>query len=98
MQELSFRIRCAKAEDAAQIALIYNHCIDERIATFDTEHVTKEERQNRIEQGGEKHPVLVAALNDSGRIVGWASISPYSLRKCYSGIGEACGPFAVRSG
>ena len=88
MQELSFRIRCAKAVDAAEIALIYNQCIDERVATFDTEHVTEDERRNRIEQGGEKHSVLVTALNDSGRIVGWASISPYSPRKCYSGIGE----------
>lgn len=88
MQELPFRIRCAKVEDAAQIASIYNKCIDERVATFDTEHVTEEERRNRIEQSGERHPVLVAALNDSGRIVGWASISPYSPRKCYSGIGE----------
>lgn len=88
MQRLSFAIRRATGGDAADVASIYNQGIDERIATFNTKHVTEEDRRNRIEKGGDRHPVFVATLNDTGRIVGWSSISAYSDRECYSGIGE----------
>ena len=87
-----FRIRRAVTSDASDIASIYNQGIDERMATFNIEYVTPEERSDRIEKGGDKHPVLVAtALDQAGGdvlVAGWASISPYSPRSCYSGIGE----------
>jgi L-amino acid N-acyltransferase YncA len=70
------------------VAAIYNQGIDERLATFNTEHVTVEDRCEKIVKGDDKHPVLVASLADSNLIVGWASISPYSTRACYAGIGE----------
>jgi len=83
-----FKIRRAKAEDATDVATIYNQGIDERLATFNTEHVTAEEISEKIAKGEDKHPVIVATLTDSNRVVGWASISPYSTRACYTGIGE----------
>jgi L-amino acid N-acyltransferase YncA len=83
-----FEIRKAKVEDAPTVAAIYNQGIDERLATFNTEHVTVEERREKITKGDDKHPILVASLADSNLVVGWASISPYSTRACYAGIGE----------
>jgi L-amino acid N-acyltransferase YncA len=75
--------------DAAALASIYNQGIDERMATFNTEHATTEERSDRIEKADDKHPIFVAAIGEAGDVVvGWASISPYSPRACYSGIGE----------
>jgi phosphinothricin acetyltransferase len=88
MEKNQFKIRRAKVEDAIDVAAIYNEGIDERSATFNTNHVTAEEMQEKITKGRDKHPVFVATLTDVNHIVGWASISPYSSRSCYSGIGE----------
>jgi len=88
MEKKQFKIRKAKAEDATEIATIYNEGIDERSATFNTNHATAEEISEKITEGGDKHPLIVATLTGSRRIVGWASISPYSPRACYTGIGE----------
>jgi phosphinothricin acetyltransferase len=82
-----FAIRRARAGDSAQVAAIYNAGLDERTATFNTAHVTAEDRREKIKSGGDKHPVFVAE-KEGGEIVGWSSISPYSPRPCYSGIGE----------
>jgi L-amino acid N-acyltransferase YncA len=89
MRKSRFEIRKAKAEDASALSAIYNQEIDERLATFNTKHVSAEEIREKIVKGGEKHPTFVATLADSNHIiVGWASISPISTRECYSGIGE----------
>jgi len=44
-------------------------------------------------EDNESHPMLVAVSGEDERvldaaIVGWASISPYRPRSCYSGVGE----------
>ena len=88
MEKSKFRIRRATIGDAAEIAAIYNEGIDERSATFNTNHVTVAEMQEKIANGGDKHPVFAAASAELNHIAGWASISPYSNRVCYSGIGE----------
>jgi phosphinothricin acetyltransferase len=88
MRKSQFKIRRAKAEDATDVTTIYNQGIDERLATFNTEYVTAEEIREKIAKGGDKHPVFVTTLTNSNHIVGWASISPYSTRACYAGIGE----------
>jgi phosphinothricin acetyltransferase len=82
-----FKVRLARAEDSAEVAAIYNAGIDERTATFNTEHVSAEDRREKITKGGHKHTVFVAEMR-GGRIAGWSSISPYSPRSCYAGIGE----------
>ena len=83
-----FHIRRAMVKDAAEIALIYNQAIEERMATFNTERVTEEEIIERIKNNNGRHPVFVAVLNSTNKVIGWASISPYSPRVCYNGIGE----------
>ena len=88
MAKARIKIRRAKTEDAKDIANIYNQGIDERSATFNTDHITEEQASEKIKQGGDKHPVFVATLTGIDHIAGWASISPYSNRTCYSGIGE----------
>jgi len=88
MEKNKFKIRRAKVDDAPDVAAIYNQGIDERLATFNTNHVTAEEMHEKITKGGDKHPVFVATLTELDHVVGWASISPYSSRSCYSGIGE----------
>lgn len=79
-------IRRASPDDAAAVAEIYNQGIRRRIATFQTEERTPEERRRWIEAHGGRHPVLVAEVD--GRVVGWASLSAYRARACYDGIGE----------
>lgn len=81
-------IRRASNKDAAQIADIYNEGIDERCATFITTHFTDEDILHKIAEGGEKHPIFVATQEDSDCVLGWVSISPYSPRACYDGVGE----------
>ena len=77
------RARRAVPDDSAAIAGIYNQCIQERTATFET----------RPRDGSEivrwfdgRHPIVVAEAE--GRVVGFASTSTYRDRDCYSGIAE----------
>jgi L-amino acid N-acyltransferase YncA len=77
------QIRPAAADDAAAIADIYAQGIAGRQATFETEPPPPAAFAARIE-GGE--PLIVA--EHEGRVVGWASILPYSDRCAYSGVGE----------
>jgi phosphinothricin acetyltransferase len=81
-------VRIVGVEDAAELAEIYNQGIDERTATFNTNQVTAKEIEEKIVKSVNKNSVLVAVKLDSYRVIGWASISPYSSRPCYCGIGE----------
>ncbi len=81
-------VRRAAEGDASQIADIYNQGIDERSATFVTTHVTCQEMLHTIKSQSKKYPILVATSKKSENILGWASISLYSPRPCYDGIGE----------
>src|ERR1051325_7597994 len=74
-------IRKAAAPDLEAIRDIYNEAILTTTATFDTEPKTLEERQQWFSGHDERHPVLVAVLE--GRVVGWASINPWSDRRAY---------------
>lgn len=76
-------IRRAMARDAGPVADIYNQGIDERIATFETRHRSAAEVAAWWEG---RYPVVVAET--SGRVVGFASTSPYRPRECYAGIAE----------
>ncbi|HUJ84380.1 MAG TPA: arsinothricin resistance N-acetyltransferase ArsN1 family A [Candidatus Acidoferrales bacterium] len=87
-ERYNFAIRRVTFKDAADVAAIYNEGIDERSATFVTTHFTAEDICHKIAEGGEKHPFLIAELTGSERIAGWVSISSYSPRSCYDGVGE----------
>lgn len=79
-------VRPATADDAAAIAEIYNQGIRARIATFETEERTAEERRAWIAGHSDRYPIVVATIGD--RVVGWAAASPYSSRACYAGVAE----------
>lgn len=76
--------RPAQAGDAAAVAAIHNQGIEERVATFETEPRRDEAVAAQIEAG---ELMLVAELD--GEVLGFASVSPYSTRAAYAGVGEA---------
>src|SRR3954471_9706768 len=76
-------VRPARREDAEAVAAIYNHGIRERQATFETRPRRPNEIAGWLEEG---RPFLVATDDDV--IVGFARVSPYSIRRAYAGVGE----------
>jgi L-amino acid N-acyltransferase YncA len=76
-------VRPARAADGAAVAEIYNQGIEERQATFETRPRTAAECTEQIEREGR---ILVGELD--GRLVAWASLSPYSQREAYAGVAE----------
>lgn len=83
--------RPALPGDAAAIAEIYNQGIRARIATFETEERTAEERARWLASHDSQHPVLVATDRDTegaGRVIGWAATDWYRPRACYNGVAE----------
>ena len=69
-------IRIANENDFADIIAIYNHAVDEKFATADTEYVTLESRKEWFAQHSlDTYPIYVAEENNE--IVGWCSLSPH---------------------
>ena len=79
-------IRRALPGDVAAVTTIYNEAILTTTATFDTEPKTIEERTAWLSGHDERHPVLVAVLNN--QVVGWASLSKWSDRPAYDATAE----------
>src|SRR4051794_27825629 len=79
-------IRRATLDDAPAIAEIYNQGIASRMATFETVPRTTDDIHTTLRNGEGRFPFLVAEVG--GDVVGWASVSTYRPRECYSGIGE----------
>src|SRR4051794_12460948 len=77
-------VRPARREDAEAVAVIYNHGIEERQATFETRPRRPNEIAGWLEEG---RPFLVATDEDN-TILGFARLSAYSIRKAYAGVGE----------
>jgi L-amino acid N-acyltransferase YncA len=80
------RIRAATEADAAAIAEIYNQGIEDRVATYETEPRSAEERRAWLRAIAGRYPAVVAEID--GQVVGWAGAGPYRARECYRGIGE----------
>jgi len=75
-------IRLATEADLPAIVEIYNEAIPGRTATADTTPVTVEERLEWFRKHHPStHPIFV--YEDSGRIVGWTSLSPFYGRPAY---------------
>jgi len=81
---VSVRVRSATAQDAEAVAVIYNHGIAERQATFETRPRRPNEIAGWLEEG---RPFLVAT-DERGTVVGFARVSAYSTRKAYAGVAE----------
>lgn len=105
----SVQIRRAVLSDLGAITEIYNEAILTTTATFDTEPKGKEEQMKWFQSHGERHPILVAVIDDiavahrdqkislhrSAKVVGWASLSKWSDRQAYDDTAE--GSFYVKA-
>src|SRR3990172_5234839 len=80
------KIRPARIDDAKEIARIYNQGVQDRAATFENAYVTPEERYLWLVARPDKYPVLVAEIKHT--MMGWASLTPYSPRRCFDGVAE----------
>jgi len=67
------------------IARIYNHGIDERSSTFETEPRTAADIGAWLATA-DRLPVLVA--DEDGEVLGWSRVLAYSDRAAYAGVGE----------
>jgi L-amino acid N-acyltransferase YncA len=80
------QVRRAELRDAQEIARIYLQATQDHLATFENFLVSPLERERWVGEHSDKFPLLVAELN--GRILGWASLSPYHVRPHMDGIAE----------
>jgi L-amino acid N-acyltransferase YncA len=80
----SITVRPAAPYDAEAVAAIYNHGIAERQATFETRARRPNEVAGWLDEG---RPFLVAT-DEHDTILGFARVSPYSIRRAYAGVGE----------
>jgi phosphinothricin acetyltransferase len=74
-------IRHAIIDDSPAIMQIYNEAVLNTTATFDTEPRSHDKQLEWWNKHKKNHPVLVA--EQEGKIVGWASLSPWSDRCAY---------------
>ncbi len=79
-------IRPAESADIDSITEIYNEAVLTTTATFDLEPRSVEDRRRWLEDRSERHPVLVATLNNI--VVGWSSLSPWKERAAYNDTAE----------
>jgi phosphinothricin acetyltransferase len=82
------QIRTASEKDFADIVKIYNHAVDEKYATADTEHVSVDSRKYwfALHSPG-SYPIYVAEENKE--VIGWCSLSPHRPgRKALSKVAE----------
>lgn len=69
-------IRTATLINYSEIVKIYNHAVDEKFATADTEYVTVDSRIDWFTQHSpDSYPIYIAEEN--GEIIGWCSLSPH---------------------
>lgn len=73
--------RPATLDDQVAILSIYNDAVINTTATFDTEERSFQKQLEWFAVHRERHPVLVAV--SEGKIIGWASMSPWSDRSAY---------------
>jgi L-amino acid N-acyltransferase YncA len=78
-------VRHAFPGDAEVVCAIYNAAIAERGSTFETEPRSAGDFEERVDDA--RFPLLVGDAGE--RVIGWAGLSSYSPRPCYSGIGVA---------
>lgn len=74
-------IRPATEADQKIIMDIYNESVLNNTATFDTEPRSYEKQLDWFHNHKKNHPVLVGEKD--GKVVGWASLSPWSDRCAY---------------
>ncbi len=85
-------LRPARAGDAEAVCLIYNHGLEDRVATLETELRSPEERREWMAARGPRHPVIVAesggAPSAAGTVVGWGSLNLFNARPAYRQVAD----------
>ena len=76
-------LRAANRADAEAIRAIYNIEVAGSTVTFDLVPRSLEDQVQWIEEHSGGHPAIVA-IDDSGDVVGFGSLSPYKGRPAYS--------------
>jgi phosphinothricin acetyltransferase len=66
---------------------IYNHAVMNTTATFDIEPRSAEAQEQWFDEHVPPHPAIV--WEEEGRVLGWASLSPYHTRCAYRFAAEA---------
>jgi phosphinothricin acetyltransferase len=79
-------LRRARREDLPAVTAIYNDAVARTTGTFDTEAKTLDQQAAWFERHGDAHPIVVA--EESGRVVGWGSLSAWSDRCAYARSAE----------
>ncbi|GGA31987.1 arsinothricin resistance N-acetyltransferase ArsN1 family A [Paenibacillus physcomitrellae] len=86
MSTTTMKIRQAQPLDLESIRRIYNQGIEDRIATLETETKDMAYMQQWYDSHRDRFVILVA--EEQGKVVGWASLNPYSLRCAYAGVAD----------
>ena len=76
-------IRLATPDDLPSIAVIYNHEVLHGVATFDTEPWDEHAMRDWFARHDPNRRPITVAVDDSGVVVGWGSISDWSTRCAY---------------
>lgn len=76
-------VRPATLADAAEIAEIYNREVTETTATFDLVPRTLRDQRDWLAARSGAFAAIVAEEDASGRVIGFASLSPYKERAAY---------------
>uniref|UniRef100_UPI00403F0485 arsinothricin resistance N-acetyltransferase ArsN1 family A n=1 Tax=Paenibacillus sp. FSL K6-1096 TaxID=2921460 RepID=UPI00403F0485 len=79
-------VRQASPEDIESILRIYNQGIEDRIATLETETKDSSYMEAWFNDRQGRFSVLVAETE--GKVIGWASLNPYSHRCAYNGVAD----------
>jgi phosphinothricin acetyltransferase len=80
------KARPAELRDARAVAEIYNQGIDDRIATFETEHRTTASVEELLAARAGRYPAVV--VEDEHDVLGFAWSSEYRPRDAYAGVAE----------
>ena len=81
-------IRNFSINDLGAIVKIYNHAVDEKFATADTQYVTIDSRKEWFAQHSPiTYPIYV--VEENSKVVGWCSLSPHRPgRKALRSVAE----------
>ncbi len=83
-------VRRARQDDAEAIRAIYNEAVANTTATMDTEARTPDQQADWMaaHAAGGRWAALVAEEAENGRVVGYASLSPFSPKPGYATTAE----------
>lgn len=85
----AFLVRPAEERDGEAIRAVYNWAVANSTATMETRPRTREQQEEWFAQhDGFRYPALVAQEVESGRVVGYGSLSPYIDRPGYRPCAE----------